>query len=63
LLLITNRNVYTRFPLVPKSMTLSDPWPGFQGHGRQTQLTERSRITEKTTLKNITNIENEKKKL
>jgi len=35
LLLITNRNVYTRFPLVPKSMTLSDPWPGFQGHGRQ----------------------------
>ena len=30
--LITNRNVYTRFP---KSMTLSDPWPGFQGHGRQ----------------------------
>jgi len=19
-----------RFPLVPKSMTLSDPWPGFQ---------------------------------
>jgi len=24
-----------RFSLVPKSMTLSDPWPGFQGHGRQ----------------------------
>jgi len=21
--------------LVPKSMTLSDPWLGFQGHGRQ----------------------------
>jgi len=35
LLLITNRNVYTRFSLVQKSMTLSDPWPGFQGHGRQ----------------------------
>ena len=32
---ITNRNVCTRFPLVPKSMTLSDPWPGFQGHGMQ----------------------------
>jgi len=29
------RNVYTRFPLVPKSMTLSDPWPEFQGYGRQ----------------------------
>jgi len=27
--------VYTRFQLVPKSMTLSCPWPGFQGHGRQ----------------------------
>jgi len=35
LLLITNRNVYTRFPLVPESMTLSDPWPGFQGPSRQ----------------------------
>jgi len=28
--LITNRNVYTRFPLVPKSMTLSDPDPGLK---------------------------------
>jgi len=28
-------DVYTRFSLVPKSMTLSDPSPGFQGHGRQ----------------------------
>ena len=28
-------DVYTRFPLVPKPMTLSDPWPEFQGHGRQ----------------------------
>jgi len=27
--------VYTRFPLVPKSMTLSDTWPGFQSHDRQ----------------------------
>jgi len=24
-----------RILLVPKSMTLSDPWPGFQRHGRQ----------------------------
>ena len=31
LLLITNRNVYMRFPLVPKSMTLSQwPDPGFK---------------------------------
>jgi len=30
IVLITNRNVYTRFPLVPKSMTLSDPDPGFE---------------------------------
>jgi len=22
--------VYTRFPLVPKSMTFSDPWPGLK---------------------------------
>jgi len=34
-ILITSRNVYMRFRLVPKSMTLRDPWPGFQGHGRQ----------------------------
>jgi len=24
-----------RFPLVPKAMTLSNPRPGFQGHGKQ----------------------------
>jgi len=30
LLLTTNRNMYTRFRLVPKSMTLNDPWARFK---------------------------------
>jgi len=28
----TNRKSYTIYRMVPYSMTLSDLWPGFQGH-------------------------------
>jgi len=28
----TNRKPYTIYQMVPFSMTLSDLWPGFQGH-------------------------------
>jgi len=28
-----NRKPYAGYRLVSASMTLSDPWPGFQGHG------------------------------
>jgi len=27
-----NRKLYTIYRMVPHSMTLSDVWPGFQGH-------------------------------
>jgi len=46
-----NRKSYAGYRMVSVSMTLSDPWPGFQGHGSfKRRMSPKRRILQTVTI-------------